>query len=372
MKVPVPWGSTHLDRRPATLEEVARESIGLYASPPVSHLELAARVPGYSTADLDAAFAERRVIGLRTLRGSAFLMPVDMLPVVVGATRSRNTRAFGSFVRTALAGDGYESWADRVDSVLADGTPRTKRRIIDALDPPAEMREALGYAISQMATEARLVATREPSSWRSAANAFVRWDDWLPEIRITGDEDEARRTLARWYLSAWGPATIEDFSWWSGLAKTQARAALASCGAEAAGEWWRFGEPPDDAPPTGVRLLPIWDTLFVTWRDRARFLPDDLYPFVYDESGNATSVILADGRPVGVWTIGGDDTDLRIAVAAFDAFSSGQLEAIESEAEALGGLSGAETVRIVVCSESPRLRGGRRNLFMSPLRDHVA
>jgi hypothetical protein len=262
--VPVPWGSTHLDRRPATLDQVARDSLGLYASPPVSHLELAARVPGYRPADLHDAFEQRRVVGLRCLRGSGFLMPVDLLPVVVGATRSRNERAFGAYVRRLLVTDTYEVWSDRIEAVLADGTPRTKSDIEEALDPPEDDREGVRYAISQMATEARLVATRHAVSWRSDRIAYVRWDHWLPGVDVDVDEDRARATLAVWYLAAWGPATVDDLAWWSGLTKTQARTAVEASGAEPDGERWRLGEPPGHGPPEGVRLLPIWDALFVT------------------------------------------------------------------------------------------------------------
>lgn len=368
MTVPVPWGSTHLDRRTAGLDDVARESIGLYASLPVAHLELAARVPGYRTDDLDEAFEERRVIGLRCLRGSAFLMPVNLLSVVVAATRSRNARASGGYVGRVLVKDDYDTWAERIDDLLSDGVPRTKAEIREALDPPDEDREGLGYAIGQMATEARLVATRVPVSWRSSRNAYVRWQVWLPDVDVDVDEDEARIALAGLYLDAWGPATVDDFAWWSGLTKTQARSAIEASGAEPHGEWWRTGDLPVDDPPEGTRLLPIWDALFVTWKDRTRFLPDELRPFVYDDSGNATSVILHHGRPVGVWTMGGDDADLSVAVAPFGSFSEAQLHGIEREAGVVAHLSGSPSVRLVVCDEAPRLAGARRNLFMGPLR----
>ena len=83
MKAPfVPWASTRLARPKGTVAEVARRSIGLYSTPPVSHLELAARLPGYRARMLDKAYAAREVVGLRTLRGSAFLIPVDLVEEV--------------------------------------------------------------------------------------------------------------------------------------------------------------------------------------------------------------------------------------------------------------------------------------------------
>jgi hypothetical protein len=115
---PVPWASTHLDRRKATVLEVLHDSIGCYATPPVSYLELAARVPRFQKKHLDDLYSARKVVGLRTLRGSAFLMPVDLLPIVVPATRERNERAFGNYVERVLEVDDYATWADRVEDLL--------------------------------------------------------------------------------------------------------------------------------------------------------------------------------------------------------------------------------------------------------------
>lgn len=373
MTAPVPWRSTHLDRRPATLDQVVHESIGLYSTPPVSHLELCARLPGHRPADLDAAFARREMVGLRCLRGSGFLMPVDLLPVVLAATRERNERAFRNHVRKILVTASYETWAERIEDLLSDVHPRTVAEIKDALDVPEEDREGLGFAIRQMAAEGRLITTRVAVSWRSSRNAYLRWQDWIPEVDTHSiDAQEARADLARLYLGAWGPATVDDFAWWSGLTKTQARTAIRAGDAEAVEydgtELFQVGEV-DDAPPKGVRLLPIWDTLFVTWKDRSRFVPDHLLPFIYDASGNATSVVLVDGAVAGVWSLGSDDADLEIKVAPFDRFTSAQLRGIETEANLIGTMAGSEQVRVVECSTMPSLVDGPWNLFMRPLRE---
>lgn len=361
----VPWRSAHLDRRPSSALAVAEECLGLYVMPPVSHLELAARVPGYRPADLDALLAERRLIGLRTLRGSAFLMPVDLLPVVVPATRERNVRAFSGYLSRRLQTADYDTWADRVEAALDPGEMVGRGDLIARIDPPDPDRALIGHVIGQMATECRLVGVRVPVSWRSVRVAYTRWSDWLPGIDVTTPDPEAARVaLARRYLAAWGPATVVDFAWWSGLTRTDARSAIATCGAEPKEDVWDLpGVERDDTPPVGVRLLPWWDALFVTWKDRTRFLPDVRYPFVYDQDGNATSVVLHDGRVAGVWSLGPDDTDLEIRVALFDPVP---VAAIEQEAAVIAGLAGADRVRVVDAGAPVDLTTAPRNRFLRP------
>lgn len=361
----VPWSATHLDRRPSSIVDVATESLGLYVSPPVSHLELAARLPGYAPADLETLMDQRRLIGLRCLRGSAFLMPVELLPVVVPATRDRNVRAFGRYLERSLTTATAGEWADRVADVLGDGI-MTKAEITAALDPPEADLPFMYNLISQMATESRLIGVRRPASWRSMGIAYTRWDQWLPDVDVESpDVDEARSVLAGWYFDRFGPATIEDFAWWSGLTKTQATIAVATGEVPQSNGGYGFGTGGD--APTGARLLPIWDTLFVTWKDRSRFLPDDLLPYVYDASGNATSVVLVDGEVVGVWAMEQRGDDLEIRAAPFGSFSTAQWAAIEAEAAVVAGLAETESVTVTLAADPPDLRRAPRNRFMRPV-----
>ncbi len=362
---PLPWPNTHLDRRPATVEDVLDDSLGIYATQPTGHLELLARLPNYARGELDrVVVTERRAVRLRTLRGSAFLIPIRLLPLTQGATRSRNARAFGSMLRKRLA-TPYETWAERILELLADG-PLGRAEIKAALGG-REDPELLGYCVAQLATENRIVAVPMAGRWRSDRIAFHRWEDWVPDVDVWSlPEDEARSELARAYLDRHGPATIEDFSWWSGLTKEQAQRAVGAVAEPAKDDYWATQPAATDDPPP-LRLLPIWDTLFVTYRDRRRFLDDEHYPLVYDASGNATSVVLAHGRAAGVWQLGKDDERLEIEAAPFRSFSAAQWAAIASEAARIGQMIGSVEVTVTRREGPVDLTQAPRNRFRRPL-----
>jgi hypothetical protein len=367
----VPWASTHLDRRKASVLDVLHDSIGCYATPPVSYLELAARVPNFKRKQLDDLYSKRKVVGLRTLRGSAFLMPVDLLPIVVPATRERNERAFANYVDRVLVVDDYETWASRIEDLLSDGVHRTVPEIKGALDVPEDDTKGINFVINQMSTECRLVGTGEPKSWRSGRNAVTLWSDWLPDVDVwSPDPGEARVGLARLYLRSHGPATIDDLAWWSGMTLGQAREAIDGCEAVQVDGAMFTADGMRRAKAPALRLLPVWDALMVTWKDRSRFLSDDVAPFVYDRDGNATSVVLDGGKVAGVWSLGSDDVHLEVRVAAFDRFTPRKWTAIEEEAALIGRLAGSKRVTVQRCEGPRSLADGPRNLFLRPLREH--
>jgi len=51
---------------------------------------------------------------------------------------------------------------------------------------------------------------------RGKQATFALLDEWLPKTQDPG-RDQALAELARRYFTGHGPATLQDFVWWSGL-----------------------------------------------------------------------------------------------------------------------------------------------------------
>jgi hypothetical protein len=85
--------------------------------------------------------------------------------------------------------------------------------------------------------------------------------------------DEALAELTARYFTSHGPATLRDFSWWSGLTAAEAKRGLEMHDArrlESAGlSYWTLGPAADRPRSTGtVHLLPIYDEYLIAYRDR--------------------------------------------------------------------------------------------------------
>jgi hypothetical protein len=153
--------------------------------------------------------------------------------------------------------------------------------------------------------QARIAHAPECGLWEGRRTAFVALAD-APEPAPA----EARATLLRRYLAAFGPATVADYAAWTGLRIREARAA-----AEAAGPLERLADeqgrelldvpgaplPPADTPAP-ARLLSRWDNVILAFADRSRILPADRRLAV-DHGGADYQVFLVDGFAAGTWRL---------------------------------------------------------------------
>jgi len=82
---------------------------------------------------------------------------------------------------------------------------------------------------------------------------------------------------------------------------------------------------------------------------------------------NATSVVLDEGRVVGIWDLGRSDDPLTIVVAPFGRWPRRRWEAAEEQAHRIGAMIGAGSVEVARRSDPIDLAGAPRNRFLSPL-----
>lgn len=120
--------------------------------------------------------------------------------------------------------------------------------------------------------------------------------------------DEALFRLARLYFQSHSPASLEDFTWWSGLSVSEARRAVLSLGAELACEFFGGRKlfvhtscPVREAPFGVVHLLPPFDEFLISYKDRSDALEPKHQPKAFNRFGTFYPVILADGKIVGNW-----------------------------------------------------------------------
>ena len=135
----------------------------------------------------------------------------------------------------------------------------------------------------------------------------------LLEDRVKNSEDlsrdESLAKLAGIYFRSRGPATINDFSWWSGLKLTDARRALemikpqlSSFNSETQAYWLTASPSGSLKIPAGkLTLLPTYDEFLISYNDRSAVISSGKYKGIISSNGIFRAVILYNGKVTGTW-----------------------------------------------------------------------
>ena len=120
--------------------------------------------------------------------------------------------------------------------------------------------------------------------------------------------EEALARLARKYFRSHGPATLEDFVWWSGLNISDCRLGVDAIREQLTEERWKrqVFYLHEDCRTRGFRsgcvhLLPPYDEYLIGYKSRHVSLHPDHRHRAHNQSGLFWPVVLQDGEVVGNW-----------------------------------------------------------------------
>jgi hypothetical protein len=289
---------------------------------------VALRMPKATEADIEKALANRSIVRTWPMRGTLhFLAAADArwvtelcAPRVLARHAKRLKNEYG------LEPAPLRQARKVIEKALADG-PVARESLYQRLDD-AGIDTGAGrglHVVWHLAQQG--VVCFGPRQGKQ--QTFVLLDDWLPDARrLTKEESLAE--LARRYFTGHGPATLQDFAWWSGLTTAEAGAALQSVKGRLGGDgeyWMAEGEMTENG---ATALLPPYDEYVVGYRDRAGVRleqPQDL--------GKPT-ILLRDAI-VGTWKRVIAPTQVIVKLAPYEGrFSKTEIAALTRAARRYG------------------------------------
>jgi hypothetical protein len=317
--------------------DAVRRIVALQAQEPASpYIALWNRLSRFDPSDLDRAFADDEVVKGQLLRVTLHAVDATDYPAfhlamqrTLRAARLQDLR----FTRTGLTIAFAEALMPDVLAFAAK--PRTNAEAEAWLDE-------------------RLGPTDKPGVWWAFRQYGPIWHHptggpWsfgarpsYVAARATPATDlaAAMRRLARRYLEGFGPASVQDLAQFSTIYRPPAREALVGLGDELVRLEGPDGEelfdgpggelPPDDAPAP-PRLMAMWDSTLLAYKDRSRIVPPDYRKVVMRDNGDVLPTLLVDGYVAGVWR----PVEGGIEATAFHHLSDEAWSGLEEEARAL-------------------------------------
>lgn len=156
------------------------------------------------------------------------------------------------------------------------------------------------------------------------------------------------------HMSIWafGPATLQDFAYWSGLTVSEARIAAGNLGKGLVEVAWegRKGLICEEDVPVLQRtpevefddpgLLPQFDVYLAGHCDKTQIVAGSKYKEVFRKAGWGSAVVLQGGKVTGIWAYRRSGSKLFVAADMFGKASAKLREAIACRCESLARFLG--------------------------------
>lgn len=280
------------------------------------------RAPGSTAAAVEEALNQGAIIRTHVLRPTwHFVAPEDLRWML--RLSAPNIRRVASSMNRSLGLDPkLFTKANKIIAKALSGNQHLTRQEL-----AAELRkkgiETDTQRLAHIVMEAELEAVVCSGARRGRQSTYALVDEWVPADSRRPGGEEALAELARRYFGSHGPATVSDYSWWSGLMVKDARRAVELLKDELLSEtvegqqYWFTGalSLPDKARE--LVLLPAFDEFLISYRDRSASVPEAEKRTTMAINGLLHPTVVVDGRVVGLWRLGAQGKEKTLTILPF-------------------------------------------------------
>jgi hypothetical protein len=317
----------------ASVLDAADRGLGLHAARlPSPYATLLARLENpAAAADLYEPAMPPPVMTVRCMRKTLHTLPVPLAAVAHRATRHfRERDALRAAHNVGVTPARLTTLADRVVALLTMTGPLGNRQIEAELTGTGVTIPAARAALKYAWERGELTYLNQAQHWNREDRAFAATSALFPGFNRMLDRTDAVGALLHAYFDRYGPATVRDAVWWSGLSQADVYRALAQSARPVKGyltPWatepaYAFADQPEapatpDAPGAAIDFLAHEDVaLKAYFETRRRYLGQLTPSRAFNQIGEVLPTIMRDGLVIGRWAW--DKHQRRVGWQAFD------------------------------------------------------
>jgi len=313
---------------------------------------IGARLPGLTENDIQSVIKERRIVRTWAMRGtlhylaaSDILSTLKLLAPGIIATNARRYKQLELDEHTLLQCE------DILQEVLSGNNQLTREEIARVLSKRSISAE--GQRAPYILQRAALDGLIYFGDGDQNQPTYTLLSDWLGGNAAPAKLTELSDFAAAYFLSH-APATLQDFSWWSGILSVRVKNILPELSRQVdrftVGGKTYYGHRMDsDEPDPSVILLPAYDEYLLGYKDREASLSNEYAKRVNAGGGMPKPAVILNGRVIGTWKREAKKNRLVITVEAFEAVGDEVISHMEIAVQRYGDFIGSVTeLRLVV------------------------
>jgi hypothetical protein len=321
---------------------------------PMAKWAVGVRLPGSTEAIIETAINQGEILRTHLLRPTWHFVSAEDIRWMLDLTATHIKKAQSSRDRVLELSEEVYSHSNRViGEALRDGSHLTRDALVTELNKA-------GIATDHNRA-AHLLARAEIEKIICSGAIFhgkptyASLDKRVPQTKGMLRE-EALAELARRYFTSRSPATLQDFTWWSGLPVKATFEGLELIRSELIAEdingttYWltadgltRFQMQPV------VQLLPPFDELIISYTDRSAPIPAEfeMHMKQISDRGVFRPIIVFNGQIIGIWKRTVVKENLMLEIQLFPTDNSLPLDLIQKAADQYGRFSGKQSTLTV-------------------------
>jgi len=342
------------------------------------YVYLFSRKKGFRKEELDKElYKTKSLLKVRGMRNTMFIVPKNDAPLIHNATNYLKENRFeGFFNYSDFTRIEYNELETKILQVL-----KNESLIATDIKKRIGSDRNISIIISLMCDKLLLVRDKPPKGWKDRRNTYSLMKYNFPDLNFQNVEEiKAIQSLILRYIKSYGPVTEQDITWWTGFTKTKVKNAIDSIQLHIERinlfDEIHYIEKPDleslkNISPQKtqiINLLANLDPYLMGYKNRKRFINDEIYDFVFDRSGNATTTILLDGTVIGIWDFQ-SKPDPIVKILLFENQTKEILNDIKKQAKIMGEFILEQGVKIKECSNPEPLTKRSAGTFMKPLKN---
>jgi len=303
-----------------------------------------------SDAELEAAFAAGEILRTHVMRPTwHFVAPEDLRWMqMLTAPRVDAILAY-QYRRLELDAQVLRRCRAALEKALVGGRQLTRAELGAALSRAGI--EADGLRLAHIVSNAELAAVLCSGGRRGRQFTYALVDERVPHPRNLS-RDEALALLTERYFTGHGPATLQDYGWWSGLSSTDVRTGVDMVKAKLVHEevdgrvyWMSPSLPEPRRQRTAVNLLPNYDEYIVGYTDRSAIF-DSVHAKHLDARHNPlfNNTLVRHGRIVGTWTRQPGKEAVSLSARPFETLTGAETRALEQAAQRFSKFLGVKNL----------------------------
>ena len=296
------------------------------------------RLNGSTERDIDKAIADRSIIRTWPMRGTLHFIAAEdarwmlklLTPRIIAGMAGRNRQL-------ELDDSIFSKSRDLLISEMEGGKQLTRGETYalfekNGIDPAGQRGiHILNYLAQNQIICHGIHNEKQPT--------YALFDEWISPSKVI-DADEALAEIAYRYFSGHGPATLNDFIWWTGLKISDAKKGLQLVESKLTSiesahiTYWMTPELPDSLPANSVHLLPGFDEYMLGYTNRTLMVPSaHIAKIVPGNNGMFMPTMVVKGEVKGLWRRTLKKDKVHIELLPFDKLAKGTLDKLSVSAK---------------------------------------